>query len=207
MHTCTGPGCGFCSWRKQNPIELGWERLLDSDDAETYGRASASTYGVELSSSQIEDPYKELSTQQTTDFLENFDCDDYFPKLDSDFEQILSQVDRPVGNPCSKELPALVPVSSAVDTPIAASYCCTTTTLQLLALLLGLLLLFLVFTPLQRVQKLLTLLNLVAYLLRLRSRPSGRLERGLSGLLVEIQSFSQANNRSALHLLSSVYLK
>ena len=59
---------------------IGWEQLLESDDDKTYGHGSL--YGVELTSSQVNDPYKELSTQQTTDFLDNFDCDNYFPKLD-----------------------------------------------------------------------------------------------------------------------------
>ena len=57
------------------------ERLLDSDDAETYGRAS--TYGVEteLTNSQIN-----IRVVNATDFLENLD---YFPKLNNEFEQIL----------------------------------------------------------------------------------------------------------------------
>ena len=69
-----------------------------------------------------------MSTQQTSDFLENFDCDDYVPKLDNKFELILSQVDHPLGKPCSKEPPALAPVSSAAYTPITASYCLTSAT-------------------------------------------------------------------------------
>ena len=33
MHSCAGPNCTFCAWRKENPIELGWERLLNSEGA------------------------------------------------------------------------------------------------------------------------------------------------------------------------------
>ena len=57
FHECTGEGCSFCNWRKENPIELGWEPLMEEE-----------LYGVKLTSSQIADPHKELSTQQTSDF-------------------------------------------------------------------------------------------------------------------------------------------
>ena len=57
-HKYAGPDCSFCSWRKENLIDLGWERLLESDDDKTYGRGSL--YGVELTSSQVNDPYKQL---------------------------------------------------------------------------------------------------------------------------------------------------
>ena len=58
----------------------------------TYGRR---TLGVKLTSSQIADPHKELSTQQTSDFLANFDDDDdNFPAYDAEFEQILTQVEQ-----------------------------------------------------------------------------------------------------------------
>ena len=33
MHSCTGPNCTFCTWRRENPIELGWERLLEPEEA------------------------------------------------------------------------------------------------------------------------------------------------------------------------------
>ena len=52
------------------------ERLLESDDDTTCGPGSLC--GVELTSPQVNDPYKELSTQLTTDFLCAFDCYDYF---------------------------------------------------------------------------------------------------------------------------------
>ena len=94
MHKCTGSGCAFCAWRKKKPFELGWERLLEDNS------------GVQLTSSQIADPFREISTQQTSDFLANFDTDDHFPQLDSEFEQILSQEDSSI--PCG---------SSAVTTP------------------------------------------------------------------------------------------
>ena len=84
FHECTGEGCSFCNWRKENPIELGWEPLMEKE-----------LYGVKLTSSQVADPHKELSTQQTSDFLANFDDDDdNFPAYDAEFEQILTQVEQ-----------------------------------------------------------------------------------------------------------------
>ena len=66
-------------------MELGRERLLE-DNSET----SKSVRGEQLTSSQIADPFREISTQQTSNFLANFDTDDHFPLLDSEFEQILN---------------------------------------------------------------------------------------------------------------------
>ena len=66
MHDCTGSDCTFCAWRKENPINLGWERLLDDDDQEGIG---ATVCGVDLTCSQLENPDRELSTQQTAAFL------------------------------------------------------------------------------------------------------------------------------------------
>ena len=74
MHSCAGPNCTFCAWRKENPIELGWERLLNSEGACS---SSATLCGVDLTSSQVLDPTSDLSTQQTTDFLANFSDDLY----------------------------------------------------------------------------------------------------------------------------------
>ena len=68
-----------------------WEKpIFDETDFDVWKVA-----GVELSSSQIEDPYKELSTQQTTDYLKQFDDDaDYsFPELTGDVCGLLTQVD------------------------------------------------------------------------------------------------------------------
>ena len=39
------------------------------------------------------DPSCELSTQQATDFLANFDDENYFPHFDAEFEQVLTQVE------------------------------------------------------------------------------------------------------------------
>ena len=80
--------------------------------------------GVDLTCSQLEDPYRELSTQQTADFLANFDDDGYFPEIDSGFEQVLSQYDYSSGTypsvcqpitQCATELPTAV-VTTAVTT-------------------------------------------------------------------------------------------
>ncbi len=66
FHRCTGPTstCEFCNFRKMNPIDLGWEALFE-DDPELPTIVS----GLQLTASQLDDPTKELSTQQTTDFL------------------------------------------------------------------------------------------------------------------------------------------
>ena len=74
----------------KNAIELGWERLLDSEEACSTGSALC---GVDLTSSQMLDPSCELSTQQATDFLANFDNENYFPHFDTEFEQVLTQVE------------------------------------------------------------------------------------------------------------------
>ena len=39
------------------------------------------------------DPSCELSTQQATDFLANFNDENYFPHFDAEFEQVLTQVE------------------------------------------------------------------------------------------------------------------
>ena len=86
---CTGPNCTFCAWRKENPIELVWERLLDEEAC-----SSATLFRVDLTSSQVLDPSSDLSTQQTSGFLANFNDDLYFAQLDAEFEQILPQVEE-----------------------------------------------------------------------------------------------------------------
>ena len=80
MHNCSGSECSFRARRRDNPIELGWERLLDDSEP-----LDTNVCGVDLTASHVENPYRELSTQQTADFLAGFD-DDLFPKLDYDFE-------------------------------------------------------------------------------------------------------------------------
>jgi hypothetical protein len=90
MHSCSGPSCTFCAWRRENPIELGWERLLEPEEACSSG---STLCGVDLTSSQMLDPSGILCTQQTTDFLANFDDEGYFPQLDAEFEQVLTQVE------------------------------------------------------------------------------------------------------------------
>ena len=90
MHSCTGPNCTFCTWRRENPIELEWERLLEPEKACSTG---STLCGVDLTSSQMLDPSCELSTQQATYFLANFDNDNYVPYFDAEFEQVLTQVE------------------------------------------------------------------------------------------------------------------
>ena len=66
MHQCSGSElCSFCAWRKDNPIELGWERLLEDSEPLNGG---STVCGVNLTCSQVENPDRELSTQQTADF-------------------------------------------------------------------------------------------------------------------------------------------
>ena len=88
MHT--GPNCTFCTWRRENPIELGWERLLEPEEACSTG---STLCRVDLTSSQMLDPSCELSTQQVTGFLANFDDKNYFPHFSAEFEQVLMQVE------------------------------------------------------------------------------------------------------------------
>ena len=45
-------------------------------------------------SSQVADPHRELSMQQTIDFLANFDAESNFPQYDVKFEQVLTQIDQ-----------------------------------------------------------------------------------------------------------------
>ena len=116
MHDCSGTECSFCSWRRDNPIELGWERLLE--DSEPLCR-------VDLTCSQVENPYRELSTQQTADFLAGFDEDVLFPRIDDEFEQVLSQYDsastiQPILT-CATELPAVTTVTTVVNTTIVTT--------------------------------------------------------------------------------------
>ena len=48
---------------------------------------------VDLTSSQIADPHRELSTQQTIDFLSHCEDEYCFPSLDSEFERALTQIE------------------------------------------------------------------------------------------------------------------
>ena len=91
MHSCTGPNCTFCTWRRENPIELGWERLLEPEEACSTG---STLCGVDLTSSQMLNPSGELSTQQVTGFLANFNNENYFPHFDAEFEQVLTHVEK-----------------------------------------------------------------------------------------------------------------
>ena len=63
----------------KNPNEIGcWGFLEDSDTLSSVSSscaASGTVCGVELTNSQIKDTYLLLSTQQTTDFLAQFDAD------------------------------------------------------------------------------------------------------------------------------------
>jgi len=53
--------------------------------------------------SQIADPYRELSTQQTGACLAEFDGDEYFPNIDTDFEQLIPHVDAIISQPKTTE--------------------------------------------------------------------------------------------------------
>ena len=115
MHSCTEPDCTFCAWRKENPIELWWERLLDPEEACS---SHTTLCGVDPTSSQLLDPSSDLSTQQTTEFLSNFSDELYFPKLDAEFEQVSTQVETSTSQP--------KPVSSL---PITTCTTCTVTSI------------------------------------------------------------------------------
>ena len=93
VHRCGGPDCSFCAWRRQNLLDLGWERLLDDSASNSGDSGDSRLCGVELTCSQLEDPYTELSTQQTADFLAHVDDDCTFPSMDAELEQVLSQYD------------------------------------------------------------------------------------------------------------------
>ena len=97
IHSCTGPNCTFCTWRRENPIELWWERLLEPEEACSTG---STLCGVDLTGSQMLDPSCELSTQQVTGFLANFDDENYFPHFDAEFEQVLTQVETSTSQLC-----------------------------------------------------------------------------------------------------------
>ena len=56
FNRCTGPGCSFCAWRMDNPIDLGWKNLLSDEPF-----SSNIICGVELTASQVADPTTELS--------------------------------------------------------------------------------------------------------------------------------------------------
>ena len=90
MHSCTGPNCTFCTWRRENPIEFGWEILLEPEEAYSSGSTPC---GVDLTSLQMSHHSLVLCIQQTTDFLANFDDESYFPQLDAEFKQVLTQVE------------------------------------------------------------------------------------------------------------------
>lgn len=90
MHSCAGPNCTFCTWRRENLIELGWERLLEPEACST----GSTLCGVDLTSSQMLDPSCELSTQQVTGYLANLNDEKYFPHFDAEFEQVLTQVEK-----------------------------------------------------------------------------------------------------------------
>jgi hypothetical protein len=85
IHECSGPESSFCAWRKDNSIELGWERLLDDSEPLNGG---STVCRVNLTCSQVENSDCELSTQQTADFLSGIGDDSI---QDYDFEQLLSQ--------------------------------------------------------------------------------------------------------------------
>lgn len=122
MHQCSGSECSFCAWRKDNPIELGWERLLEDSEPLNGG---STVCGVNLTCSQVENPDRELSTQQTADFLSRIDDDCLFPKLDYDFEQVLSQYDSYSGASTmadtSGTYPSNIQPTSCVTTPAAGT--------------------------------------------------------------------------------------
>ena len=83
-HDCTGPGCTFCSWRAEHPIRLNWESVFDEPDDRIVG-------GIQVTSSQMGDPYKALSTQQTDEYLNQFEENLLdFPPISDD---LLTQVD------------------------------------------------------------------------------------------------------------------
>ena len=74
MHDCIGSECTFCAWRKENPINVGWERLLDDHEG-----GGATVCGVNLTCSQLKNPDCKLSTQQTAEFLSTYDDNWLFP--------------------------------------------------------------------------------------------------------------------------------
>ena len=84
--------------RWENPIELGLEQLLDDSLCTASQFSGYSMCGVNLTNSHIADPYRELSTQQTSDFLAYYDThhDVDFPEMDEEFDKIPTQIDSSV---------------------------------------------------------------------------------------------------------------
>ncbi len=68
----------------KHPIKLNWASVLEEDDYVVGG--------IEVTSSQMDDPFRALSTQQTTEYLNKFDEGDAFnfPPITND---MLTQVD------------------------------------------------------------------------------------------------------------------
>ena len=112
-------------WRKENPIELGWERLLDEEAC-----SSATLFGVDLTSSQVIDPSSDLSTQQTSDFLANFNDDLYFAQLDAEFEQVLTQVETSNSQPKPIFCCSSLPITSTTCTSPSVTVTSTSTTFK-----------------------------------------------------------------------------
>ena len=127
MHECTGSDCSFCAWRKDNPIELGWERLLETPESEN---SASNLCGVDLGCLDGQSLLRIIYPADSR-FLTNLDGDCYFSNVYSDFEQSLSKYDSTYPSFCqpkssATELPSVSTIPTAsqapcVSTPAAAS--------------------------------------------------------------------------------------
>ena len=140
------------------------------------GNSSSTLCGVELTSSQIADPYRELSTQQTCALLAQFDGDEYFLNIDADFEQLVPHVDAIISQPKTTK-------PSASATSAGSSTLLKSTSFREYASLKG--------------EKAIKAAIVNSIPKRLKSRQIGQSEFGLSGLFPGTQSFCQARSHSA----------
>ena len=77
QHNCTSHDCDFCEMRKSNPIELGWEQLMDCES------------DIDMEKTDLTANFA-LCTQQTTDFVQTLDEFGDFSAIDADVEKLLA---------------------------------------------------------------------------------------------------------------------
>ena len=99
MHQCTSQSCSFCVWRRDNP----GARLLD-DSLSFEGQNTLCGVSHLLSSSRSALRVVNTVNQQFLSHLEKNNYDFDFPLIDSEFEQILSQVDCAISTAAGSSL-------------------------------------------------------------------------------------------------------
>ena len=61
-HYCEGKSCNFCEWHAQNPIDLGWERLLEDNPWDNLSDTSNAATYTELDEELVFIVYEEILT-------------------------------------------------------------------------------------------------------------------------------------------------